>query len=478
MTNTSIFKKRFGSKLVEDRALAAIVDSSEDAIFAKSLDGVILSWNKGAERIYGYTAQEVIGKNVSLLTFPDTADEIPKILSRLSNGESIDHFETIRRRKDGKSIHVSLTISPIRNEEGIVVAASTIARDTSDRFRLSHFRDLLASIVDTSHDAILSKDLEGYILTWNQGAQRLYGYTEEDIIGKHVSILVPPGHPEEIPEIMKKLRSGEKINYYETIRQTKYGQLINVSLSISPIVNSSGKIIGASAIARDITAQKREQEEKARLMKDLEESLSQKNLLLQEVYHRVKNNLQVVSSLLDLGSRYVAADPKRAAGVFKESIQRIRAMALVHEKLYKAGDLERLNLSEYLKSLLDQLIRTYVTNKKMNFDLEGDCAEVDLNSGVALGLIFNELVTNSLKYAYPDSEKGKILIHCKLEEDSLILHYSDYGVGLPDGVDISTSETFGFRIVKLLTAQLNGTIQLHENQGTSFEIKIPRTDKG
>jgi hypothetical protein len=172
-----------------DQRLAAIVESSDDAIIGKDLNGTILSWNRGAERIFGYTAQEAIGQNISLIAAPDRVEEIPAILSRISRGERIDHYETKRKTKSGEILTVSLTVSPIRDSTGKVIAASKVLRDTTEKNANSDLRERLAAIVESSDDAIISKDLGGYILSWNRGAQRLFGYTAEEIVGQHISTL-------------------------------------------------------------------------------------------------------------------------------------------------------------------------------------------------------------------------------------------------------------------------------------------------
>jgi PAS domain S-box-containing protein len=335
-------------------------------------------------------------------------------------------------------------------------------------------RNFLASIVDSSDDAIISKDLDGYILSWNKGAERLYGYTSKETIGKHVSMLTPPDRPDEIPAIMNRLRRGELIDHYETVRVKKDGTRFNISLSVSPMKDASGKIFAASAISRDITPRKKEEEETTRLMKELTESLAQKNVLLQEVYHRVKNNLQVVSSLLELRARYVNENPSKAKEAFADSISRIRAMALVHEKLYKSESLHNVDFLGYLRALAQQLLNSYAPHGRIQVNVTGYSPPLNLDHAISLGLVFNELITNSLKYAFNSSKKGKIDIGFKVENDIILVELSDDGIGLPEKSTFTNNDTFGFRIVKLLLNQLNSQIfHVETKKGTSFRIEIP-----
>jgi PAS domain S-box-containing protein len=247
------------------RVLASIVESSDDAIVGKTLDGVVISWNKGAEKLFGYSASEIIGKPISTIAPPDRMDEMRHILETIRNGERIDHYETIRCRKDGRLLDISLTVSPIKDAEGRIIGASKIARDITARKRADEATARLAAIVSSSDDAVISKDLHGIIMTWNAGAERMFGYTAEEVIGRPVTILMPPERVDEEPGILARIRNGEKIDHYETIRRRKDGTLLDISLTISPIKDAEGRIIGASKIARDITARKRAEEATARL---------------------------------------------------------------------------------------------------------------------------------------------------------------------------------------------------------------------
>lgn len=237
--------------------LAAVVESSDDAIISKSLDGVIQSWNRAAEQIFGYTAEEVIGQPVSILIPPERQAEESQILARVREGQRIDHYQTVRRRKDGSLVNISLTVSPVRDDRGKIIGVSKIARDVTARNRESQARAHLAAIVAFSDDAIISKSLDGIVLTWNQGAERIFGYSEKEMVGQPIALLIPPERYDEEPHILGRIRKGERIDHYETVRRRKDGAEILISLTISPIRNDAGEIIAASKIARDITAQRR-----------------------------------------------------------------------------------------------------------------------------------------------------------------------------------------------------------------------------
>jgi PAS domain S-box-containing protein len=271
-----------------EQLLGAIVDSSDDAIISKNLDGIITSWNKSAERLFGYTAEEIVGKRVTMLMPPDRLNEEPEIISRLKRGERVDHFETIRRKKDGTLLDISLTISPVRDAQGYIIGASKIARDTTEIKKAARNSRLLGAIVDSSDDAIISKNLDGIITSWNKSAERLFGYTAEEIIGKPVTILIPHDRLNEEPEIISRLKRGERVDHFETIRRTKDGILLDISLTISPVRDAQGLIVGASKIARDITEKKRIEAEIRRANADLEQFAFSASHDLQEPLRNVK----------------------------------------------------------------------------------------------------------------------------------------------------------------------------------------------
>jgi PAS domain S-box-containing protein len=234
---------------------AAIVESSDDAIAGVDTNGTVTNWNKGAERLFGYTAKEAIGRHISFLSTADRLEDWKDVLKKVLNGEVLRHYDTVRLRKDGTPVEVSLTVSPIIDAENRIVGASGIARDITQRKRAEEAASRHSAIVESSEDAIISKNLDGIITTWNPGAEHLFGYTEAEAVGQPITILIPPELCDEENRILEKLKAG-RVAHLETIRVTKAGERVNVSLSISPIKNSSGKITGISKIARDITERK------------------------------------------------------------------------------------------------------------------------------------------------------------------------------------------------------------------------------
>ena len=239
--------------------LESIVQSSEDAIITKDLNGIITSWNPAAERIFGYTPEEIVGKSVLTLIPPSLHHEEPVILSKLRAGEQIAHFETRRVTKYGEELIVSLTISPLKDKDGRVIGVSKIARDITHQKQLNEVRFQLAAVVESSDDAIMTKDLRGIITSWNRSAERIFGYTEQEMVGTSILNLIPEDLRSEEQTIIEKIQSGKRIDHFETVRLTKKGERLDVSVTISPLKDATGKIVGASKILRNIGERKQMQ---------------------------------------------------------------------------------------------------------------------------------------------------------------------------------------------------------------------------
>jgi two-component system, cell cycle sensor histidine kinase and response regulator CckA len=256
----------FGRKTAENdpyleaARLAAIVQSSDDAIVSKRLDGVVLTWNPAAERIFGYSTDEMVGSSIFKLIPPEFHDEERMVLRRISRGKPVARFETTRIRKDGSRFPVDLTISPIRDISGTVVGASSIKRDISQRKAAEEVSSRLVAIVRSSADAIISKRLDGTILDWNAAAERMYGLPAREMVGRSIYRIVPQELEHEERAILERVARGEHVAHYQTVRRRDDGSLIDVALTLSPIRDSTGDVVGASSIQRDITESRRAEE--------------------------------------------------------------------------------------------------------------------------------------------------------------------------------------------------------------------------
>jgi len=230
-----------------------------------------------------------------------------------------------------------------------------------------------------------------------------------------------------------------------------------------PVTETTGE-------AADITL--REQAES-----QIRTSLAEKEILIREIHHRVKNNLQIVSTLLDLQSDYIT--DRQSLEIFRESKNRIRSIALVHEKLYQTKNFTAIDFDSYLESLIDHLFRSYVVDPgKIASEIDTKGVVLGIDDAIPCGLIVNELVSNSLKYAFPDDQRGKITVRFEnSDNESIVLTVADNGVGLPAGLDVTATETLGFQLVTILTRQLRGTIELDREGGTKFTIKFQGTGR-
>jgi len=349
----------------------------------------------------------------------------------------------------------------------LMVAAWIIHTDIQKRRQAEEASRMLASIVTSTDDAVIAARLDGTILTWNGGAERLYLHSADEAVGRPVSILIPPGGPNDLPEIFEKIGRGQTVRHYETVRTRKDGHAVPVSLTVSAIKDPEGRVIGASAITRDITERKRTDEA-------LRQSLATKEVLLREVHHRVKNNLQIISSLLNMQADLLANQDARAA--FDESQRRVRSMALIHDQLCNDPGSAELDFGEYATSLAGELMAAQGgPSGAVRLRLEADPVRLSVDQAMPCGLILNELLTNALKYAFPDGRAGEILValHCS-EGGRVALRVADDGVGLPAGFDWRHSESLGLRIVDILTRQLNGALVFPPGRGADFTLTFAK----
>ncbi|HMK54627.1 MAG TPA: PAS domain S-box protein [Methanobacteriaceae archaeon] len=593
-------EEKIGAREENLAYLASIVENSDDAIVGKDLNGKILSWNQAAENIYGYSPEEVLGKSMAMLISPDLPDELDLILTNIKKGQTIRHYETVRIRKDKKPINVSITISPIKDKNGQLLGASSITRDitrqkaiqkkiteSEEKFRElfnhandaiflhpiieggkpGHFtevndvacqvlgysreellqmepadidnqatvkkipqfmkeiiergeatfesvqvtkdgrelpveinshrfqqrgQDMILSIArditerkraqnalkeserkfrkifENVQDVFYQTDNNGTITEISPSIERYSGFTPQELIGKPVEEVY--FNPQDRKSLLVEITDKGEVVDYELRLKSKEDREIIVSLNAHLLFDSNNQPIGMEGSLRDITYRKR-------MELELKQSLEEKEMLLKEIHHRVKNNLMVISSLLNLQSRYIK--DKAVLKVFQESQRRARTMALIHEKLYQSTDLKRINFGDYLKSLGTEIFRTYVTNPelvKMNMDV-GDVM-LDINIAIPLGLIFNELLSNSLKHAFPNNRAGNVTVYFHKDGAKYQFMVKDDGVGLPAGFNMEESDTLGLRLVSSLIGQIDGDLEVDYQDGALFKITFKESRYG
>jgi PAS domain S-box-containing protein len=317
-----------------------------------------------------------------------------------------------------------------------------------------HYR----AIVESSDDAILSKDLDGVILSWNGGAERLFGFTAEEAVGKPVTIIIPLDRRDEEPAILDKIHRGERIHHFETIRQRKDGSLIDISLTISPIRNSRGEIVGASKIARDITELKRARE--------------RQRLLLREMNHRVKNLFALSGSIVGLSARSAASVHELA-----ESIrQRLAALARAHSlTFFHAVEGAAAPQPTTLQSLVHIIVAPFDDPDNPRIVLFGIDAGVSAGTVASLALLLHEFATNATKYGALSSATGKVKVTLAEADDNIVVHWTERGG--PRVVAPKGDEGFGGVLSRIAAAnQLGGEIARDWNpQGLTIRLSIPRS---
>jgi PAS domain S-box-containing protein len=479
--------------------LAAIVESSDDAIVSKTLDGTVLSWNAAAERIFGYSAQEMVGSSIYKLIPPELHGDERDILARIGQGDHIARFEAIRRHKNGSLFPIELSISPVRDDSGTIIGASSIKRDISERRRALETSSRLAAIVESSDDAIVSKALDGTVLTWNAAAERMYGYQAAEIVGRSIYDLVPNDLRSEEESILKRVGRGEHVAHYETRRCRKDGTQLDISLTLSPIRGGGGEIIGASSIQRDISERRRAEEALRQASK-----MEAIGVLAGGLAHDFNNQLYAVSGF----AHFIGRDPGLSPATRQDLIelQRVaeRMASLTRQLLAFARQQvlspEVLDLNVAVEETLPMLRRLLGSNTAVELSLSPGPKWVRVDRAQLVQVLLN-LVINS-RDAMPDGgtievrttthevRPGRVLDRLRTPVEAgayAELSVSDTGTGIsPEHLphifepfyttkEVGMGTGLGLATVEGIVAQSGGYIQVESApaQGTSIRILLP-----
>ncbi len=469
--------------------------------------------NKIIQQEKGKTDVEI--KNIKSGLSEIYIDKVRKIASAMENYE----YELLKLKDEGAvstirrtsiTILIGTLITCIIFLMVFYILSKEIVERKNVENQIREEKDFSERLLNSSIDGITAFDRNLTFSLWNPGMENLTGINKSKVLGKKIfeafPLLAKIGEDRNILETLKGNYAIVKDKFFSIPETKKKGY---VEAYYSPIYNSDREITGGLVIIRDRTKRKLALEALEKAKKDLEKrveertadlikvneelrreikqrkegqeqinnSLKEKVVLLREIHHRVKNNLQVISSLLNLQSGYIS--DKKSLEVFRESQNRVRSMALVHEKLYRSKSLNKIDFSDYIISLAKDLFNSYsVENRRVSFVSDFDGTFLEIDTGILCGLIVNELISNSLKHAFPDGKKGEIYISMHLNSDNnYYLTFKDNGIGFPVDIDFRNTDSLGLQLVTSLTSQLSGEIELKKNGFTEFDITFPANSK-
>ncbi len=418
--------------------------------------------NVGIERL-GYTYDEFLKMTPADITACENRSDIQKNANNIYE-KGYYEFDIIQQAKDGKKIPVEVksTLIELNEEEVVLSITRDITESKKSEKALQESEKKYRDLAELLPQTVFETDLNGNITFVNQIGHQIFGYTPEELDKgiNMIQILVPKDHARAMKN-NQRILNGEQLPFGEFTALKKDGTTFQIIVNTNPIIRED-QIIGLRGILVDITE-----------LKDAENrikaSLKDKEVLLKEVHHRVKNNMQIISSLLNLQINYL--NDEDAVDVLKESQNRVRSMAMIHEKLYLSKDLTQINFLDYIQSLVSNLFHSYnIKEDQIKPILEIKDINLNIETAIPCGLIINELISNCLKYAFPNQMKGEIIITLKSIEDKFELIIGDNGIGLPENINLNEIETLGILLVKSLTEQIDGKISIYRKHGTQFKI--------
>ena len=451
-----------------------LVEKAGIAILIDDRDGNFQYVNERYAKLFGYSQKEFTKQSIRTIVFADDVDMVMRYhKNRIQGKESPSRYEFRGVKKDGSLIYLEVDAQPIRKNNKIVgtrcylwdITGRKLAEEALKQSEAKY--KTIAENVDVGIYRTTS-GADGRFIEANPSLVKMFGYKDrQEFLNVDVARLYHD--PERRKSFQKKMLRDGFVKNEEVLLKKKNGTPFLGSICAVTVKDEMGKIRYFDGIVEDITERKKYEER-------LKTSLVEKEVLLREIHHRVKNNLQIISSLLNLQARHI--EDESALDMFQESRNRVRSMALVHEKLYRSEELARVDFCEYIRSLARHLFMSYGTNSK-GIDLDVDVQDVflDINTSIPCGLIINELVSNSLKHAFSGRDRGKIRVILRPDnDDKFKMVVSDDGVGFPDDLDVAQTESLGLQLVTMLVEQLQGTLHIDRSQGTSFEIVFEKLD--
>lgn len=432
-------------------------------------EGCYLEVNDSFLRLLGYDREEVIGRTSSEIGIILSLQVRQSMIAILEKQGALHNFESKAQTKSGQVLDVLLSIEKIDLSGESCLLSMFI--DISDRKHaeelLRQSEERLRLALDAAHMGIWDWNILTNQVAWSDNNEQLFGLAPGSFQGSYKNFLRCV-HPEDREMIFQTLSCAvnRKMSYEREFRIVWPDSSIRWLETKSQLFcDEAGQPVRMIGTNLDITESKQAAERIAA-------SLAEKEVLLKEIHHRVKNNLQIISSLLNLQSESIK--DHQILDIFQEAQNRIGSMALIHEKLYQSKDLARVNFSDYIRDLADNLFYSYEVNSQaVELNVNVDNILLAIDAAIPCGLIINELVSNALKYAFPRDKSGKVNIEMHwLDSEFLILSVKDNGIGLPEGLNVENTETLGLQLVSTLTKQLDGKLEVNSNSGSGTEFKL------
>ena len=447
--------------------LRLLIDSVRDyALFQIDLDRRVATWNSGAQRLLGYEDSQIIGQPVAILfTAEDRAkgEDAGEIRTANAHGRSED--ERWHVRIDGSRFFADGVLTTIQDESGNLCGYVKVMRDITQRREAQQMLEEQAELLDLTPATIMVRQLDGTIHFWSQGAQDMYGYTKSEAVGVISHSLLKTVFPTDGASMDRELMERGRWEG-ELIHTSKDGRLLTVASRWALLRHDDGQGGRVLEINSDISSLRRVDQQ-------LRSSLAEKEVLLREIHHRVKNNLQMIASLLSLQSEFVGNS--EALALLDEMHTRVRSIATIHEMLYGANDFSRIDFNAYLTLLAKDLSAFYgFSTDRIHVETDQSGLALNISQAIPGGLIVNELLTNSLKHAFPEGQAGKIEVVADCSGPICKFEVFDNGVGLPANLAPESAQTMGLQLVNLLVEQLNGSLEIQRDGGTRFTVRFPR----
>lgn len=443
------------------------VEASPNGMVMTNREGFIVLVNSATEKLFGYSRQELIGQPVEILVprrFNHQHPEYRENYIGESKTRPMGHGRDLYGlRKDGTEFPVEVGLNPVETDHGLFVLAAIV--DITDR---KHAEEMIHLAVEASPNGMVMTDKNGIIVMVNSTTEMLFGYPRNELIGQEIEILIPESHREHHPELRKnylKQPSARAMGHGRDLYGLhKNGMEFPVEVGLNPIRTPQGMMVLASVI--NITERKHQESQ-------LKAALKEKELLLAEIHHRVKNNLQIIDSLLGMQSDMLVNET--AVSLLRESQNRVKSMALIHQILYESSDFANVDFSSVLRALVSNLEYSYALDaSRISVNIDTDPVFLPIDISIPLGLIVNELCSNAMKYAFGEHDSGVIEISLKYAEPHVLQVYvADNGTGIPDEFDLKDSSTLGLQLVHLLGEQISAELNFQRKEPTSFTLRIP-----